>query len=1028
MADRMERERWSAVRKLVEDALEQPGGRAAQEAFLVERAGGDHELLREARSLLALDDDSAFTPPSASQVAAAAREGAARDAQALCGASVGPYRLERVLGSGGMGVVYQARRASADFEQIVAIKLVKRGMDTDEVVRRFQRERALLATLQHRGIARLYDGGSTDDGRPWLAMELVDGRPLDAWCDERRASTDQRLALFVEACQAVAFAHRNMVVHRDLKPSNILVDASGAPKLLDFGLAKLLHGDALEHGELTQQGERAMTPAYASPEQLRGEALSTATDVYSLGLVLYELLCGARAFENPGSTLERAPPRRLSSRVTANAAERRGSDERRLRRQLVGDLETICASALADAPSSRYPTVDALAADVERYRRGLPIEARPASALYRLKKFAGRHRFGVAAAGLALLSLVTGLAVSVSAYRSAEVARAAEQAERERAELREREAQQEAERANAALGIVREIFETAGSPNEANTDVTLRELLDEFDRRWSGRESLPPAVEAAVRATLGNAYVAAGMEAKGKPHLERAIELSAHSDNTLLELRAKTALVRVLLTEASYAEALALADSVERGLDANAQLEHAALADLRFNLALRRAQIHAQRGEFEPALRSCEAALATARATQPTDVDAQVAALAALGQIALKAAQTARAENVLREALALHAKTQRPDTSSVAAIRHELGGVLLTLGRDEEAQRELEAALDLRRRLYGPRHTATGESLGQLGRAHSEQRQYALALPMLEEALAIALEQMPRTHPNVATAMSRLADCRRASRDREGALPLYREALEIRRAVYGEVHPVVARSHGNLGLCLQELKQYEEAEQQLRTAIEQRRSMAGEETALATNLQTLGLVREARGFSQERVELEREALSLLRAGLPTSADTLAWALARHAVHLQERGRNAESVPAAEEALRLREQLHGLEHPRTARALSDFGSALMFNREFKRGAEVLTLAVEQLRSCEPRDHSDLGLTLERLASALHQDGRSTESLPLWKEALESTQIALGATNSRTQRVRTRFAEVLRRCGRADEAAALEAQHK
>jgi tetratricopeptide (TPR) repeat protein len=539
---------------------------------------------------------------------------------------------------------------------------------------------------------------------------------------------------------------------------------------------------------------------------------------------------------------------------------------------------------------------------------------------------------------------------------------------------------------------------------------------------------LPPAVEAAVRATLGNAYVAAGMESKGKPHLERVVELSAQGDNPLLKLRAKTGLVRVLLTEADYAKALALADEVERELESGATLEREALTELRFNLALRRAQIHAQRGEFEPALRSCEAALAAARGTQPPDIAAQVAALAALGQIAVKAAQTARAESVLREALALHASTQRPDTSSVAAIRHELGGVLLTLGRDEEAQRELEAALDLRRRLYGPRHTATGESLGQLGRAHSERRQYALALPMLEEALAIALEQMPRTHPNVATAMSRLADCKRASRDREGALPLYREALEIRRAVYGEVHPVVARSHGNLGLCLQELKQYEEAEQQLRTAIEQRRGMAGEEAALATNLQTLGLVREARGFPAERLELDREALALLRAALPASADTLAWALSRHAAHLQERGRPAESIPLTEEALRVREQLHGPDHPRTGRALSDLGSAFVFNREFARGIEVLTLAVERLRRCEPRDDSDLGLTLERLASALHQDGRSEESLAFWKEALETTQTALGATNSRTQRVRTRYAEVLRRCGHAAEAEALEALHK
>ncbi len=1021
----MDSERWRRVRALVESVLDHEGDRASRDAVLAQRCAGDEEMLREARELLEADDDGALTPPAQAHVAAALRDVGARDADSACGTRAGPYRLERVIGLGGMGVVYLARRCDADFEQVVAVKLVKRGMDTDEVVQRFQRERALLATLRHAGIAQLYDGGSTSDGRPWLAMEYVEGEPIDRWCDSRRASLEQRLALFARVCAAVAFAHRNMIVHRDLKPSNIFVTAEGAPKLLDFGLAKLLHGDPQLARDLTRADERALTPAYASPEQLRGEPLTTATDVFSLGVVLYELLCGARAFDTASSSTPRAAPRRMSTRLSAANAALRASDERRLRRALSGDLETIVATALAEDPVARYSTVDALAADVERYLRGLPIEARGESTLYRVTRFAARHRAGVAATLTVLAALVIGLVMSLRGYRQAETARASERVQRELAEEREREARLAALRANSALAIVHDLFDAAGNPTEAAPELTVRALLDEFDHRWRERAAEDGQVEAAVREMVGAAYLSLGLHSVAKPHLERAVELSDRPDGEAgLALSAQLGLVLVSIYEANYREALELADQLEARLDQNSALDAEEVAQLRLGVNLRRAQALAQLGEYERACERAARAVELARGLGASGVRSQIGALATLGSCAAKASRLEQAESALREALALHELDGAPDAMGAAGVRHELAGVLLSSSRLDEAQTLLESALELRRRLVGPRHAATGETLGQLGRALSDRGDHTRALPLLEESLSIARETLPREHPNVATALSRLADAKRGARDPAGALPLFREALEIRRAVYGDEHLVVARALGHLGGCLRQLGQREEAEKSLREAVAIRRRIGGDETGLATTLQALALALGDSGREQEQVALGLEAIELLRGQLPASADALASALAAHAGLLQNLGRAEPAVALAEESLSLRESVHGARSPRTARALADLGSAHMYVSEPQKALPHLERALTLQRELLPPNDSETALTLERLASCLRMAGREADSLPYWSEALGAARASLGTTHSRTRRVRERYARTLRDLGREAEALAVE----
>lgn len=404
---------WKRLRPILERASELEG--EARRAYLDEACGADHELRAQVDELLALEAKApAFEPPRAAmRELAEATQTPER---------IGVYRIERDIGSGGMGTVYAAVREGPKLEQRVALKLVKAGMDTRELLRRFERERAVLATLQHDGIARFHDAGATDAGRPFLVMELVDGRPIDQWCDARRLGVRARIELVLRVCAALQHAHERLVVHRDLKPSNVLVRDDGAVKLLDFGLAKLVSDDrdASLH-DLTVTGHRMMTPAYASPEQLRGELVGVATDVYSLGVVLHELLVGERPKTDP--TRGAAPTERPSTRVVdARAAELRATSPAKLRSTLRGDLDTILLRALHPDVARRYASVAAFALDLRRYLDGMPVEARPDAWSYRARKFAGRHRVLLSAAAIAASALV---ASAVWSFRESRIARRA---------------------------------------------------------------------------------------------------------------------------------------------------------------------------------------------------------------------------------------------------------------------------------------------------------------------------------------------------------------------------------------------------------------------------------------------------------------------------------------------------------------------------------------------------------------------------------------------------------------------------
>lgn len=418
-------ERWRRLKALFGGALERAP--AERGAYLAAEAGDDAALRAEAAALLAAHEDA-----GAFLVDPTVRTGPPRPpGEAQPRERIGPYRLVRELGHGGMGTVYLAERDDDAYLKTVAVKLIRRGMDFDDVIARFRTERQILAALTHPNIAALLDGGTTDDGLPYFVLEYVDGAPIDRFCDAGRLSVARRLELFLQVCAAVQHAHRSLVVHRDVKPANILVTGEGVPKLLDFGVAKLLAGGAAAV-EQTSAPLRFVTPAFASPEALRGGPVTTASDVYSLGALLHVLLTGVGAHARAGPDdldalirriCETDPARPSATAVGAvggppeeRAAVREGTPER-LRRRLEGDLDTIVLCALARDPARRYPSVDALADDVRRHLAGHPVSARPATWRYRVAKFAARHRVGLALAAL-VIAAVAGAFVETARQRA----------------------------------------------------------------------------------------------------------------------------------------------------------------------------------------------------------------------------------------------------------------------------------------------------------------------------------------------------------------------------------------------------------------------------------------------------------------------------------------------------------------------------------------------------------------------------------------------------------------------------------
>lgn len=763
-------ERWAAIEAAYGEASRLEESERA--AFLDALERNDAALGAEVRSLLAASDpwwldDAVVALP---------------DVPAAQPEYLGQYRLVRPLGRGGMGEVWLALREHGEFRQYVALKIVRGGFEFAELIAGFRAERQILASLNHPNIAHLLDVGETDDGRPYLALEFVEGVQLAAYCDGRRVTIDERLQLFRSVCDAVRFAHQNLVVHRDLKPSNILVTEGGVPKLLDFGIAKVLADESAAHATAAADApDQALTPGYAAPEQIAGGVTTTASDVYALGVILYELLSGCRPYHVTGKSrddllrLIRETP--IAAPSAAGDVEAQGARDEiarardttpaRLRARLRGDLDAIVLRAMSPALADRYASVEQLVADIDRSLTAQPVTARPRTTGYVAGRFVRRHRTAVTIAGVAFAALTAFVSVVIS--QSVAIRERSVQVERER------------QRAVAVSSFLQNLFRGADPTEARGATITARELLDRGAARVERELAGQPATRADFLMVMGEIYQNLGL-------YPAAEQMSA---NALATLRARKVGDDSALASALVSHGKAL-HYIDRPADA--------AADYRAALEIRQ-----RLGD-------------TTSATVAQ-------ALAYLGSAIQDTRDDSTAERFYRKAIALErARGERGDTI-LAFTLNNLGVLSRRRGDMAGAETAYREAIDIRRASLGEDHPETIRTLNNLAIVVGS-RDLGAAEPLFVDVLARWRRVLGADHPTVAFALTNLGSLYMRRHEPARALPLYGEALAIRRRRLAAMSPDIAASLWNLGSALEDTGDLRGAEQRYREALTIRSKLA----------------------------------------------------------------------------------------------------------------------------------------------------------------------------------------------------------
>ena len=701
---------------------------------------------------------------------------------------VGQWRLLKRIGRGGMGVVYLAERADEQFEQQAALKILPTGLDSEQARARFLVERQILASLVHDNIARLLDGGVTEDGVPYFVMDYVDGLPIDEYFAQRKPSIEQCLELILEISEAVQFAHRNLIIHRDLKPNNVLVTKAGRVRLLDFGIAKILEPSA-DGADLTKVAQRPVTPAFSSPEMLRGEPVDVTTDVYSIGALMYTLLTRKAPLRYDGMSLAEMydhatntipPP---MSRVNPNLPE---------------DLDAIVAKALGKLPEERYASVESLSNDIRHYLAGQPVTAKAPSSWYRARKFVGRHRVGTIFAMFAVISLaaITGLAVN-SAITS------------------ERQTQQialERDRAEETISFLVSIFDSA-DPNIEPSELTARQILESGRQRAASELADQPAVQAELLKAMSQAYQSLRLIDEGIDVLERERQLRSTLNG---ERSSEYADVLIRLAQINdmrgdYQASLAYAEQALTVSQELRDLPAQAAAHTRIG------RIHHLQGDYDNAGPGYRQALEI-YSSEYGDDSLQVAqSRSHLGNLLNHQASYVEAIWEFEEALRIRRLYYEGDHSEITEILLGLAQTQANSNKLEAADETYQTAFAMNDRLFGPDNSYNLYIMSGLGKLAEQRGEYDLAIFRFEETIRLINLHTPQS-PNLGIAHAYIGRVNMRLEKYDSAIAAYREAVAILEKGLPD-HWLLGDVRWRLGRCLIETGQFEEAESLILTGI-----------------------------------------------------------------------------------------------------------------------------------------------------------------------------------------------------------------
>lgn len=927
----MNPERWKKIQSLFEKALElNPSER---ENFLKQECGDDKELFDEVISLISADEKqhSIFSGSAGDYIAH-------NDAN-LDGKTFGSYRTIKQIGSGGMGSVYLAERIDGHFEQKVALKIVKPGMNSNEIIRRFEDERQILARLQHPNIARLLDGGISESGLPYFTLEYAEGKPITNYCDENNLTIEERLELFKKVCEAVLYAHQNLVIHRDIKPGNILVQEDGTVKLLDFGIAKVFEEDD-DQKFVTRTGMRVMTPEYASPEQVRGEPVSTGTDIYSLGLILYQLLTGCPPYEVTSTSaleMERiiclTEPQKPSTMITnslssASDNKQKSSPEfisrkrkttiAKLKKRISGDLDNICLMAIRKEAKRRYSSIAQFITDIDNHLTGIPVIARKSTVSYRTKKFIQRHKAGVVVAASAVL--IVAILTTVYFMQLAE--------ERDKAQL-------EAEKSKKVSEFLTGIFQLSDPEYSKGESITARELLDNGVKRIESELSDQPEVLANMLGVMGNVYKNLGLYPNALILLQRAYSINDS-----------------LLGSRSPETAKSIND----------------LAGINFAM-----------GDYGPAIEKFNKAIAIRKNIYGEESLETAESKNDLAMVLREEGNYEEAEILLNASLFVRKKFLSSGSPEVAQSMNNLGLLKDDMGEYDEAKKLFEESLKIKKELYGKIHPSVTETMGNLAFLLRQMGEYDEASKLFNETLEIDKKLFGEIHPAISTDLYNIASITALMGDLNSAEKLYTEVLELDKKLLGEEHPYIALDLNNLAGILSDKGDFEKAEEIYKESLAMNKKIYGDEhPEVATSLSNLGVMYNRWGKLSRAESHLKSALDMRIKLLGKNHPNTVTSVNIYAALLTSMKKFNEAVKYYRESLSLRIEMLGEDHPQTANAFIGLGNTLIEIKEFKEAEEKINKGIEAYKKKLPADHWNISYAQSILGKCYSREGKHEQA--------------------------------------------------